>query len=257
MNDWFTIRAQSPGAADVAITGTIEPGTARAFLGSIPPDARTIRLSVSSLGGDAQDALTIARALRAHRARVEVAIHRIAASAATVIVSAGDRVTIDPAACTMLHNPHLVPTDGTPRDARALRAAAADLDRIKAQILDVYTWRLRHGREAIARLMDDTTWWNPAEAVAAGLADEVRSATTPTVPAHIEASAFAALGPIPPRFAALIAELRTGSRHSLAPPPARDPRDSWKASHERLDRRMPARFNVFDVYRQLNQGGSR
>ena len=254
---WFTVRAQTPGIADVTITGTIAAGAAREFTATLPRSARIIRLTISSLGGDPGEALVIAQALRAHPARVEVTIQKIAASAATLPACAGNRVVIDASACAMLHNPHAVLDDTPPLDAPTLRAVADQLDRVKAQMLDVYGWRLKGGREAIAALMTATTWLDPAEAVARGLADEVRADVPSTVTAQVDLAALAALGPIPPRFAARIAELRTGSRHSLAPPPLRDPRDSWKASHERLDRRTPA-FNVLEVYQRLNtptQGG--
>jgi enoyl-CoA hydratase/carnithine racemase len=117
-------------------------------------------------------------------------------------------------------------------------------------MLDVYGWRLKGGAEAIARLMDATTWLDPAEAVRCGLADQVGPASA-GITARFDATAVAMLGEIPPRFRDLIAQLRD-PRRALAP----------LATTELYARRDAERkaslIDVTEIYRRLNtpfQGG--
>lgn len=219
--DWFRITADA-ATADVEIEGEIRAGDAKRFLQAIPPGARTITLRITSPGGDPDAALQIAAGLRAHPAHVAVTIVKLAASAATLPVMAGDRVRMERSAVAMLHNPHAKSVQSRDLDARMLRDAAAQLDRVKARMVEAYRWRMRPGSAELARLMDDVTWLDADAAVRLGPADEVTTAA-PAVTACFDVAALAELlGPVPPRFAALL---------GVATSPA------------------SARVNVFDIYR--------
>jgi len=225
MTPWYTIRNHAD-VADVAITGPIEAPDARRFIAALPSNARTINLRISSLGGDPIAAMQIAAALRAHRARVEVTIAKIAASAATLPAMAGDRVRIAADAAVMIHAPRMIPDNAAPLTVRRLRAAAGELEGVRNQMATVYGWRLKGGNAAIGKLVDDEggTWFDPAEAVRLGLADEVTPSASATA-ARFDSTAIASLGPPPARFAAFVASL--GGSAPRAPraalPEARSP----------------------------------
>lgn len=201
---WFRVTAHAD-VADVAITDEIREGDAGRFLAALPRSARTIRLHVTSAGGAAGDGLAIAQGLRAHPARVHVVVAGLAASAATLPICAGDRVQIERDAIVMLHEPHVVPRAGDGVRAGELRDAAAALERLRAQMVATYGWRLKHDGPAIAALMKATTWWSAEDAVRAGLGDEVVAGSA--AGAHFSVAAVAKLGRVPRRFERAITAL--------------------------------------------------
>jgi len=222
MTPWYTIRNRTD-TADVEITGEIRLADAHRLIAGLPRNARTIRLRISSLGGDPVAGVQIANALRSHPARVEVTIAKIAASAATLPVMAGDHVRISADAAAMIHAPRMIVSEDTPLTVRRLRQAATELEGVQNSIARTYAWRLKRDAAAIARLVDaDTeTWLDPAECVAWGIADEVIPAA-PAAAARFAPSAIAALGRPPSRFAALVAALATTQRASASRAPVID-----------------------------------
>lgn len=216
---WYQIKNQAD-VADVAIHGPIAAGGGHHFLAALPSSARTIRLAVASLGGDATSALQIAHGLKERRARgvrVEATITKIAASAATLPVCAAHHVQIAHDGAAMIHSPALVPVSNDRRDARALRDAATALDGIKDQMLSVYAWRMKPTRAELSKMLDATTWMDPADSVRYGLADEITSAA-PAIAAHFDAADLTALGAIPTKFRGLIGTLTRPPGFTLTRP---------------------------------------
>ena len=78
-------------------------------LEALPEDTRKIRVLVNSAGGSVFDALHIANALRRQREElgraVEVEVDALAASAATIITSAGSSVRMPRNGLMMIHEP--------------------------------------------------------------------------------------------------------------------------------------------------------
>lgn len=210
MSDWFTIRATA-GGTDVDIAGEITPADVPRFCAALPPGGSTIRLRVDSPGGDPSAAISIAQMLRSRPAPVLATVPRAALSAATLVLCGAARVTMAPSAIAMVHSPRLI-ADRPPPSEQARQAATAELGRIRERMLDVYAWRLRGGRAAIARMMDATTWLDPAEAVQLGLADEVAPAVPTAIAASFDVAALEALGEIPQRFRVAASALVTGGR---------------------------------------------
>lgn len=216
MTPWYQIRASTSDVVDLAITGDIDASTAPAFLRSLPSTARTIRLYVASLGGDAAAALQIAQVLKGHPARVEVTLGPIAASAASLPPCCANHVTVASDTVVMIHAPRLVPNDKTPLTARRLRDAAGELGRVSNRMADVYAWRLKGGRAAAAKLVDDEqgVWLDARECISSGLADAIRAPTATKITAHFNPADLARLGQPPARFRDRIAAL---ARSATAP----------------------------------------
>ncbi len=69
------------------------------------PNAKKISVRINSPGGDVFEAQAIYNILKNHPAEVEVHIDALAASAATLIASAGNKIIMYNNALFMIHNP--------------------------------------------------------------------------------------------------------------------------------------------------------
>jgi ATP-dependent protease ClpP protease subunit len=132
-------------------------------------DAPEIRLHVSSPGGEIFDGLACYNALRSHRAKVIVQVDSLAASIASVIAMAGDRIVMSPHSQMMIHMAQGVACG----EAAEMREYADFLDKQSANIAGVYAERAGGTVKQWLKAMAEETWYFADEAVAAGLADEV------------------------------------------------------------------------------------
>lgn len=132
-------------------------------------DAGEISLYINSPGGEVFDGLAIHNALRSHRAKVMVQVDSLAASIASVIAMAGDRIVMSPHSQMMIHDAQGVAC-GSPEE---MREYAEFLDRQSENIAAVYAERAGGTKTQWRKRMQATTWYFADEAVAAGLADEV------------------------------------------------------------------------------------
>ncbi|MFJ1667367.1 head maturation protease, ClpP-related [Streptomyces bottropensis] len=158
--------------ASISIYGDIGSWgiTAAAFVEELKAiDAPEIRLSINSPGGEVFDGLAIHSALRSHRAKVIVQIDSLAASIASVIAMAGDRIIATPHSQFMIHDAQGV-SCGSPEE---LREYADFLDRQSDNIASVYAERAGGTKTQWRKRMQAETWYFADEAVEAGLADEV------------------------------------------------------------------------------------
>lgn len=132
-------------------------------------DAPEISLYINSPGGEVFDGLAIHNALRSHRAKVIVQVDSLAASIASVIAMAGDRIVMSPHSQLMIHDASGV-SCGNPEE---LREYADFLDRQSDNIAAVYAERAGGTVKQWRARMRAETWYFADEAVEAGLADEV------------------------------------------------------------------------------------
>lgn len=126
-----------------------------------------VTLHINSPGGSVFEGVTIYNTLRDHPARVDVMIDGVAASAASFIAQAGDTITMNRGAEMMVHNAH----GQVQGDSAALRDMANMLDRQNRKIAGIYQDRAGGPVEHWLGVMDAETWYDPTEAVQAGLAD--------------------------------------------------------------------------------------
>ena len=172
----------------------------------------TVRLN--SPGGIAFDGMAIYALLRAHalanKAKVNISIDGIAASAASLIAMAGDTRAMRGGALLMIHDASGI-TWGTAADHQK---SAEMLDKLSAQYGRVYADRSGKDQAAIREMMLAETWLSAEEAVTAGLATEVISeAATAFAPFTYEIYAKAPAG-LPARAA------RPGAAPSVPQPAA-------------------------------------
>lgn len=130
-----------------------------------------INVKINSYGGAVFTAQAIFSSLVRHSATINVFIDGIAASAATIIAMAGDKIVIPSNAMMMIHNPWTFAMG----DSEELRGVADAMDKVRDSIIAAYERKASIPREQIIQLMDEETWMSAEEAVSYGFADEVEA----------------------------------------------------------------------------------
>lgn len=201
---WFNIappKAEAESAtANVYIYAEIgdsfwgDTVSAREFTKEIAAlDVDTLRVFINSPGGAAWDGITIMNALRRHRARIEVTVDGIAASAASIIAMAGDHISMNRGSEMMIHRA----SGFAYGNAQTMTETAEILVKLDDSLADVYQARAGHDRAHWVNLMDAETWFTAEEAVTAGLADEWVDAPAATASFDMSRFKFAARAQAP------------------------------------------------------------
>lgn len=170
--DWYRIENSQGGPTVVDIFDEIGYWgvTAADFQRELAAvTAPEITVNLNSPGGEIFEGIAIYNALRSHPANVTIRVAGLAASIASVIAQAGDRVVMQPHSQMMIH-------DGSGLaigNAADMREMADLLDRQSNNIAAVYAERAGGTVEEWRERMLAETWYSADEAVEAGLADEV------------------------------------------------------------------------------------
>jgi ATP-dependent Clp protease protease subunit len=130
---------------------------------------KNITLYINSTGGDVYAASSIYTSLKEHKGQVTVKIDGYAASAASVIAMAGDKIYMSPTSIMMIHNPW----GAFAGEAKDMRHAANVLDEVKNTIINAYAIKTKKPRNKISEMMDQETWMSAKTAMAEGFADEM------------------------------------------------------------------------------------
>lgn len=133
--------------------------------------AGTIHLRINSPGGSVFAARAMQAALREHPATVVAHIDGYAASAASVLMLAADRIVAGPGSMVMIHKAWTVGWG----NADDLRQTADLLDKVDSTLVDSYAAKTGRDKDEIVDWMTAETWFTAAEALEAGLVDEVVS----------------------------------------------------------------------------------
>lgn len=173
MKSWYSVNAAADGAsADVTIFDEVGMWgvNARDFLAEVRAlKAPTVRVLINSPGGSVVDALAIYNGLRQSGKTIEVEVLGIAASAASFIAMAGDKVSMPSNTFMFLHNP----VSGVYGNAEDMREMADVLDKFGASLKATYGRRWKKDAEALEQVLADETWLTAAECLECGLADEI------------------------------------------------------------------------------------
>lgn len=170
--DWYRIqnKAGEPAALyiydEIGYFGHTAKGLA-SDLAELDTDELDVHLN--SPGGDIFDGLAIYQALKDHRAKVVVRVDGLAASIASVIAMAGDKIVMAPKASIMIHDGWTMAVG----NAADMRKAADLLDKQSDVIASVYADRAGQTAEFWRDRMREENWYNAREALDAGLVDEV------------------------------------------------------------------------------------
>lgn len=212
---WFSVKAKTGNAAEVFIYDEIGVGWFGGgvdplellkeidALGLGPGDELTVR--INSPGGSFTDGNAIYNNLRSSKAKVITRVDGVAASAASIIAMAGDRVEMPSNAMLFIHNPWMLAMG----DANAMRKAADDLEHMKNNATGTYMRKAgaKLKREQLSEMLDAETWLSAEDSVKYGLADVVDEPVRAAALAQFD---FAALGfPVPDAIAKVKETLAT------------------------------------------------
>jgi ATP-dependent Clp protease protease subunit len=133
---------------------------------TLPED---VHIRLNSYGGSCNAAVRMFDDIRAYPGNVMITISGTAASAATVVAMAADRLEMTPGSLFMIHDPSTV-AYGNERD---MDEAKAVLHACKESILNMYGTRIRVSREDVADMMSATSWMDANEAFDKGFVDGI------------------------------------------------------------------------------------
>lgn len=178
MKKWFQVTAKAK-IGEVYIYGEIDdfkfwgdevtPTDIKEELAKLK-DVNEVNVYVNSPGGGVFAGVAIYNELKRINKPVTSYIDGIAASIASLVVLAADRVVMPSNAMIMIHNPWSIIAG----NASELRDMADKLDKITdSTLLTTYQTKTGLSEERIKNMLDAETWLNGKEAVELGFADEL------------------------------------------------------------------------------------
>lgn len=182
-----------------------------------------IQVRLNSSGGSLVDGVAIYNSLKRHNARVEVSIDGMAASIASIIAMAGDKIEIAYNAMMMIHEPWTIAA-GTSAD---FRKTAEVMDKTSDTLITTYQNKTGLDAGTIKLWMEEETWLNAEEAVKHGFADEITGASELPIAASLDKRILAQFKNIPQELLDAVE-----SQGSIA----EEKRAQSDASHKELDR---------------------
>ena len=128
-----------------------------------------VRIILNSYGGSCNAAVRMFDDVRAYPGDVHIIVSGTAASAATVLAMAADRLEMTPGSMWMIHDPSVF-AFGNEHD---LNEAIRMLKACKESILNVYAHRCHKNRDEVAAMMTETTWMDSHKAHTDGFVDGI------------------------------------------------------------------------------------
>src|SRR3546814_4057069 len=132
-------------------------------------DLGPVSVRIDSAGGDVFGGRAISQAIRSESGEVACHIDGLAASAASYIAIAGDRVVAAPGAFLMIHRAWTFALG----NCNDLVAQAGVLEKIDGTIAASYAAKAGEGDTDWLDLMEKESWFTAEESLALGLIDEV------------------------------------------------------------------------------------
>jgi ATP-dependent protease ClpP protease subunit len=140
-------------------------------LKEISPKNDSYIVHIHSPGGDVFEGYAIYNAIKNTGKNITVQIEGVCASIATLIAAAGSKIIMNSKSQFMVHNPKITSVSGDHKD---LRNVAAQLERIKTQLIESWLGRTSLSVEQLSQMYDNETWLTPEQAKDLGFVDEVQ-----------------------------------------------------------------------------------
>ena len=161
-------------------TGEPEPGlsiTPEGFMEDLAAvkDKSRITVKLNSCGGDLYTGIAIHNALKALSAKVNVIVEGIAASAASVIMCAGDTVTVYPGSLVMIHGVSVMLWDYM--NIQDMKQLMKGMDASERAVAEIYNAKTGIDVDTLRGMMTRETWFTGSEAVEKGFANELITTT--------------------------------------------------------------------------------
>lgn len=186
--NWYSIKAAAEGSdvAEVSILDYIGGWgvDARSFLTEFRAlKANTVKVFINSPGGSVFEALAIFNGMRATGKTIEIHVLGVAASAASYIAMAGDKIVMPDNTYMFVHNP----INAVYGNADDMREMADVLDKIGASLTATYAKRWKGTEQELADTLKAETYLTAAECLERGLCDEVTPAILAEAAFDVEA----------------------------------------------------------------------
>ena len=152
--EWFGIEATSPNSVSKVIDEA---------------NGEDLEVEINSGGGSVFAGSEIYTMLKDYKGHVTVKIVGLAASAASVIAMAGNKVMMSPTAQMMIHNVSTY----TSGDYRDMEHSAEVLKSANKTIANAYRLKTGKTQEELLKLMDNETWMTAQKAKELGFIDEI------------------------------------------------------------------------------------
>ena len=264
MRHWFEMKKAKDNEAEILIYDEIgksfwgdDTVSAKQFIADLDAlgDVSNIKVRINSPGGDVFDGVAIHNALKNHKATVTAQVDGIAASAASFIAMAADKIVMPSNSFMLVHGASGFAMGG----ADDVRALADDLDRIDKSMTAAYASRSKSTQMKVKALMKEDRLMDATEAKQLGFADELIDPVEMTanfslrllpkaVAERFRAETGVELDP-PPRPAPQKPE-----DAPVSPPPVSPPPEEPDFGDEDEDDGLAARANVVSIDAAKRQG---
>lgn len=176
---WKWSNAEASADAELIMEGVIaseswwgDEVTPKMFRDELAERSGAITVRINSPGGDVTAGVAIYNALAEHEGQVTVKVDGLAASAASFIAMAGDKIVMLPGSMMMVHEPWTF-AGGNSED---LTQAVEMLKKTTDSMVPLYAARTGQSEEKIRELLKAETWMTADDAVELGFADEAIAA---------------------------------------------------------------------------------
>lgn len=149
-------------------------------------EGQDVTIHLNSEGGSVTDGLSIFNAISQHDGEVTVHIDALAASIATVICCAADKVIMNSNAKFMIHRAWTAAMG----NCVEFRKMANIMEMLDGDIADVYENRTGIAKEELLAMMDEETWLNAEEALANKFVDQIHDVSKPRAEAKVDIKAM-------------------------------------------------------------------
>lgn len=178
MKTFWEFRAAAPKKAELYLYGEIgdstfwgDEVTPSGFAKDLAALGQIDQLDVfiNSPGGSVFAGMAIYNILKRHEAKKTVHVDGLAASSASIVAMAGDRIVVPKSGTIMIHQAWAVGMG----NKWSMRALADELDRLDGQLAQIYADRTGNSKDVITAWMESERWMSGDEALADGFCDEV------------------------------------------------------------------------------------
>ncbi len=158
-------------------TGEAVPGlfiTPEGFMEDLATvkDKSRVTVKLNSCGGDLYTGIAIHNALKALPGEVNVVVEGIAASAASVIMCAGDTVTVYPGSLVMIHGVSVMLWDAL--NIQDMKQLMKGMDASERAVAEIYNAKTGIEVDTLRSMMTKETWLTGREALDKGFADTLK-----------------------------------------------------------------------------------
>lgn len=184
-NKYWVLNKTGSSSAELTLYGEISdkewwgdevtPQQLSSDLKALGDNVSKINVRLNSPGGNVFAGLAIRSLLKSHKAHITVYVDGWAASIASIIAMAGDKIVMAKGSMMMIHNPMTTVRGG---NSKQFREVADWLDQIRDSMVTVYKDRTGQAANRIIEMMDAETWMSAEEAVDKGFADQVEEGNT-------------------------------------------------------------------------------